>query len=82
MRAASLKKSAWCQAYFGDLGDFKKGIASDEIEDRPKNSRKKFRKLNPAEATPVFFINGGALSDAQPLENFVRVIDDELARTR
>jgi hypothetical protein len=30
----------------------------------------------------AFFINGGALSGAQLLENFVRVIDDELARLK
>jgi len=30
--------------------------------------------------TPAFFINGRLLVGAQPLENFVRVIDDELAR--
>jgi len=30
--------------------------------------------------TPAFFINGRLLSGAQPLEAFVRVIDDELAR--
>ena len=32
--------------------------------------------------TPGFFINGRMLSGAQPLENFVRVIDQELARPR
>ncbi len=31
-------------------------------------------------ATPAFFINGRLLSGAQPLENFVRVIQEELAR--
>jgi len=30
--------------------------------------------------TPAFFINGRALSGAQPLERFVQLIDDELAR--
>jgi protein-disulfide isomerase len=32
------------------------------------------------DATPTFFINGRLLSGAQPLEGFVKVIDDELAR--
>jgi predicted DsbA family dithiol-disulfide isomerase len=31
---------------------------------------------------PAFFINGRLLSGAQPLESFVRVIEDELARAR
>jgi protein-disulfide isomerase len=31
-------------------------------------------------ATPSFFINGRALSGAQPFENFQQIIDDELAR--
>ncbi len=30
--------------------------------------------------TPAFFINGRLVSGAQPLENFARVIEDELAR--
>lgn len=30
--------------------------------------------------TPTFFINGRMLSGAQPLEKFVQIIDDELAR--
>ena len=33
-----------------------------------------------ATGTPAFFINGRALSGAQPLERFVQLIDDELAR--
>ncbi len=33
-------------------------------------------------ATPSFFINGRPLSGAQPLESFVRVIEEELARAR
>jgi predicted DsbA family dithiol-disulfide isomerase len=32
--------------------------------------------------TPVFFINGRLLSGAQPLERFVQMIEDELARAR
>jgi len=32
--------------------------------------------------TPAFFINGRMLAGAAPLENFVRIIDDGLARTR
>ncbi len=34
------------------------------------------------DGTPAFFINGRILSGAQPLENFVRIIDEELARTQ
>lgn len=32
--------------------------------------------------TPAFFINGRLLSGAQPLESFVRVIEEELAQGR
>ncbi|MCI0391105.1 MAG: thioredoxin domain-containing protein [Acidobacteria bacterium] len=32
--------------------------------------------------TPAFFINGRVLSGAQPLENFIRIIDEELARVQ
>jgi protein-disulfide isomerase len=33
-------------------------------------------------STPAFFINGRLLTGAQPLENFVTVIDEELARSQ
>jgi protein-disulfide isomerase len=32
------------------------------------------------EGTPAFFINGRFLNGSQPLEKFVQIIDDELAR--
>jgi hypothetical protein len=32
--------------------------------------------------TPAFFINGRLVSGAQPLESFVRVIEEELARAQ
>jgi protein-disulfide isomerase len=32
--------------------------------------------------TPAFFVNGRLLSGAQPLENFIRVIDEELSQKR
>ncbi len=32
--------------------------------------------------TPAFFINGRAVSGAQPLESFVQVIEEELTRAR
>jgi protein-disulfide isomerase len=30
--------------------------------------------------TPAFYINGRVISGAQPLDQFVRLIEDELAR--
>jgi protein-disulfide isomerase len=32
--------------------------------------------------TPAFFINGRLVSGAQPLESFVRVIEEELVRAQ
>jgi protein-disulfide isomerase len=32
--------------------------------------------------TPAFFINGRMISGAQPMESFVRIIEDELAQVR
>lgn len=32
--------------------------------------------------TPAFFVNGRALTGAQPLDSFIRVVEEELARTR
>jgi len=48
----------------------------------PRNLKKKLPNPNPAKNRPAFFINGRMLVGAQPLENFVRVIDDELGRAK
>jgi protein-disulfide isomerase len=34
------------------------------------------------DSTPAFFINGVALAGAQPVEEFAKLIDRELARRR
>jgi protein-disulfide isomerase len=35
-----------------------------------------------ATGTPAFFINGRLVSGAQPLDRFVQIIEEELARAR
>jgi len=69
----------WRQPCLIDLPGCKKGIAADENEELFRESTKKYPDRYPAGSTPALFINGRILIEAQPLENFVRVIDDELA---
>jgi hypothetical protein len=69
-----------CQACLIDLRNCKKGIAAEASEELLQVSERKFPNRYPAENTPALFINGRRLVGAAPLKNFVRVIDDELAR--
>jgi hypothetical protein len=44
--------------------------------------KKNFRNRHSTESTPACFTNGRMVSGAQPLDAFVRVIDDELGREK
>lgn len=61
-----------------DADKFDKCLASGQYKDAVQKDVDEGRKLG-ITATPAFFINGRLLVGAQPLENFVRVVDDELA---
>jgi protein-disulfide isomerase len=63
-----------------DLASFKECVASGKHRAAVQKDIEEGRRLD-VTGTPTFFINGRVLTGAQPLEAFVRVIDDELARS-
>jgi protein-disulfide isomerase len=64
-----------------DVASFKECVASGKHRAAVQKDVEEARRLD-VTGTPTFFINGRVLSGAQPLEAFVRVIDDELARSK
>jgi len=62
-----------------DMAAFEKCVSSGKSRSEVQKEVDEGRKLGVA-GTPGFFINGRFLSGAQPLDAFVRLIDDELAR--
>jgi protein-disulfide isomerase len=63
-----------------DLASFKACVASGKHQAAVQKEVEEGKRLD-VTGTPTFFINGRVLTGAQPLEAFVRVIDDELARS-
>ena len=63
-----------------DLASFKACVASGKHQAAVQKDVEEGKRLE-VTGTPSFFINGRVLTGAQPLEAFVRVIDDELARS-
>ena len=64
-----------------DQAQFASCLESGRFGDRVRADMKS-GEANGVQATPTFFINGRQLTGAQPLENFQRLIDDELARKK
>jgi protein-disulfide isomerase len=63
-----------------DTASFTACVASGKHEAAVQKDVEEGKRLE-VTGTPTFFINGRVLTGAQPLEAFVRVIDDELARS-
>lgn len=63
-----------------DMASFNACVAGGKHEAAVLKDVEEGRRLE-VTGTPTFFINGRVLSGAQPLEAFVRVIDDELTRS-
>ncbi|MEO7034194.1 MAG: thioredoxin domain-containing protein, partial [Polyangiaceae bacterium] len=61
--------------------DVKKDIDNNKFADKFDSSIELGSDLN-ARGTPHFFINGVRLSGAQPIENFKKIIDDQLAKAK
>lgn len=61
-----------------DLAAFEQCLGSGKHREAVQEDVEEAQSLG-AEGTPAFFINGRFLSGAQPLETFVKVIDEELA---
>ena len=62
-----------------DVAAFEQCLASGRHREAVQHDVEEAQSLG-AEGTPAFFINGRFLNGAQPLEAFVKVIDEELAR--
>jgi protein-disulfide isomerase len=69
----------YAQAVGLDLPAFEQCLRSEKYKAAVEKDVETGVRLG-VNATPTFFINGRLLSGAQPLEGFVKVIDDELAR--
>ncbi|MEO8903766.1 MAG: thioredoxin domain-containing protein, partial [Polyangiaceae bacterium] len=61
--------------------EVKKDIDSNKFADEFDSSIELGSDLN-ARGTPHFFINGVRLSGAQPIENFKKIIDEQLAKAK
>ncbi|MBY0399185.1 thioredoxin domain-containing protein [Myxococcota bacterium] len=76
-------QSATLEGYARDLGldmrRFSNDVDSEGVRSRVEEELEQAKNLG-ASGTPAFFINGRSLPGAQPFENFVRVIDEELRR--
>jgi predicted DsbA family dithiol-disulfide isomerase len=88
----STLKSAWSttnidnlKAYAKEVGldaaTFDKCLTSAKYQNAVQKDIDEGARLG-VNGTPVFFVIGRMLVGAQPLENFVRVTDDELARIK
>lgn len=64
-----------------DLAAFEQCLSSGKHKARVQKDVEEANRLG-VNGTPAFFINGRMLPGAQPLENFVSVIEEELARAR
>ncbi|HYX92011.1 MAG TPA: thioredoxin domain-containing protein, partial [Myxococcaceae bacterium] len=62
-----------------DVAKWKKDMESSRFADVIAKDQALAGQLG-ASGTPAFFINGRKISGAQPIENFKRVIDEELAK--
>ena len=62
-----------------DTASFKACVASGKHQAAVQKDIEEGKRLD-VTGTPTFFINGRVLTGAQPLEAFVRMIDDELVR--
>ena len=64
-----------------DMAQWKSCYQSNKHSDRIDAQQREVTALG-ASGTPAFFINGRALSGAQPQANFERIIDDELKKAK
>lgn len=62
-----------------NITSFKQCVESDKYKMAVQNDESDGERLG-VQGTPAFFINGRLLSGAQPENEFVRIIDEELNR--
>ncbi len=64
-----------------DLSAFEKCFSDGKYVKAVQDDIEEGRRIG-VTGTPAFFINGRHMAGAQPLENFVQIIDDELGRMK
>jgi protein-disulfide isomerase len=69
----------WAEEIGLNVEQFKKDLSDPKLQEKIKNQQALGMQLG-ARGTPAFFINGRFLSGAQPVENFKKVIDEEIAK--
>lgn len=62
-----------------DMGKFNKDIDGDDCKKTVAEDQQHLRRVG-ARGTPAFFINGRFLSGARPIDQFKKIIDEELAK--
>jgi protein-disulfide isomerase len=62
-----------------DMDRFTRDMDGDACKQRVARDQQELRKVG-ARATPAFFINGRYLSGARPIDQFKKLIDEELAK--
>ena len=70
---------AWAKELGLDVAKFKKDMADPKVEAKIKGDQRMGAPIG-VTGTPAFFINGRFLSGAQPVENFKKLVDEELAK--
>lgn len=80
-KASPAQLKAYAKEVGLDLPAFEECLSSGKYQAAVQQDVEEGTRLG-VTGTPAFFINGREFLGAQPLENFVRVIEDELARTR
>jgi protein-disulfide isomerase len=69
----------WAKEIGIDVEKFKKDLTDKGLEEKIKKQQALGMQLG-ARGTPAFFINGRFLSGAQPVENFKKIVDEEMAK--
>lgn len=62
-----------------DMGKFKSDMDGDVCKKRVATDQQHLRRVG-ARGTPAFFINGRFLSGARPIDQFKKIIDEELKK--
>ena len=70
---------AWAKELGLDVAQFKKDMADPKLKEKVTGDQKTGAPIG-VTGTPAFFINGRFLSGAQPVENFKKLVDEELTK--
>src|SRR5262245_33057598 len=70
---------AWAGELGLDIEQFKKDMADEGLKKKITEQQTQGVTLG-ARGTPAFFVNGRFLSGAQPVENFKKLIDEEMKK--